>query len=222
MAVAREAGGCVTSGVARLQVGQHGKLKQGHEQHAMETYNRIRRAAEATASATCSRNKLGEWGAEVGRTPLDSGQRTAATTNPGSRCGWAGGGVKAGDHTRGRRTSSATTRVMTDTVHMHDLHATLLWLLGMRPQKKLEGFPPRRPRLPLLTEGRRVVKEIMRNRFFLARGGGASTPSILALLGGLCASASRPPDSVTGQPFRFSESAAIVANRFAGRISPAP
>ncbi len=75
------------------------------------------------------------WGGEFGRTTYSQGKLEA--TNYGrdhhGRCFtmWlAGGGVKPRHHVTARPTTSATTSSR-DPVHVHDLNATLLHLLGI-------------------------------------------------------------------------------------------
>ena len=70
------------------------------------------------------------WGGEFGRTPTIRGRRTAATTTATGFTMWlAGGGVKGG------MVHGATDEFGFDAVenrvHVHDLHATILHLLGL-------------------------------------------------------------------------------------------
>ena len=51
------------------------------------------------------------------------------TTRRDSQCGWAGGGVKAGY--RYGATDEYGYYAAEDKMHVHDLHATLLHLLGL-------------------------------------------------------------------------------------------
>ena len=73
------------------------------------------------------------WGGEFGRTPMVEQPAWAAAGrdhHPQAFTMWlAGGGVKAGLDLRARPTISASTSVE-DPVHVHDLHATMLHLLG--------------------------------------------------------------------------------------------
>ena len=77
------------------------------------------------------------WGGEFGRTPLTDGKKKEALGrdhNPSGFTMWlAGGGVKGGI-THGR-TDDFGYRAVEDKVHMHDLHATLLHLLGLNHEK---------------------------------------------------------------------------------------
>lgn len=70
------------------------------------------------------------WGGEFGRTPYSQSNGTGRDHNPGGFTVWlAGGGVKAG-HAHGS-TDEIGFQAVDGKVHMHDLHATLLHLLGL-------------------------------------------------------------------------------------------
>jgi hypothetical protein len=70
------------------------------------------------------------WGGEFGRTPYAERDGTGRDHNPGAFTVWlAGAGVRAG-HVHGV-TDDFGHRVVSGAVHMHDLHATILHLLGL-------------------------------------------------------------------------------------------
>jgi hypothetical protein len=74
------------------------------------------------------------WGGEFGRTPYAEKNGTGRDHNPGGFTVWlAGGGVKAG-HAHGK-TDEFGHLAVEDKVHMHDLHATILHLLGLDHEK---------------------------------------------------------------------------------------
>jgi arylsulfatase A-like enzyme len=74
------------------------------------------------------------WGGEFGRTPYAERNGTGRDHNPGGFTTWlAGGGVKAG-FAHGA-TDELGHLAVDGKVHMHDLHATLLHLLGMDHEK---------------------------------------------------------------------------------------
>jgi hypothetical protein len=74
------------------------------------------------------------WGGEFGRTPYAERNGTGRDHNPGGFTTWlAGGGVKAG-FAHGA-TDELGHMAVDGKVHMHDLHATLLHLLGMDHEK---------------------------------------------------------------------------------------
>ena len=69
------------------------------------------------------------WGGEFGRMPM-SESRKGRDHNPHGFCYWmAGGGVKGG--TIHGATDAVGLRALVDRVHVHDLHATILHLLGL-------------------------------------------------------------------------------------------
>ena len=69
------------------------------------------------------------WGGEFGRTPYSQG-KDGRDHNPNGFTVWlAGGGVKPG--IRYGATDEYGYRAVEDRVHMHDLHATVLHLLGL-------------------------------------------------------------------------------------------
>jgi hypothetical protein len=69
------------------------------------------------------------WGGEFGRTPMSEGT-TGRDHNPHGFCMWlAGGGVKGGQVIGG--TDAVGLRAEQDTAHVHDIHATILHLLGL-------------------------------------------------------------------------------------------
>jgi uncharacterized protein (DUF1501 family) len=90
-------------------------------------------------------NTLVVWGGEFGRTPLSDG-------SPGQAAGrnhhidayttWlAGGGVKGGQ-TVGQ-TDESGFRAVEDPVHVHDLHATILHLMGLDHKRLTYKFQGR-------------------------------------------------------------------------------
>jgi len=98
------------------------------------------------------------WGGEFGRTPLSQPSKGPAGRdhNPSGFTMWlAGGGVKGG-FSHGR-TDDFGYRAVEDKVHMHDLHATLLHLLGLDHEKLTYRYAGRDFRL---TD---VYGEIVRN-----------------------------------------------------------
>ncbi len=68
------------------------------------------------------------WGGEFGRTPMSEGN-TGRDHNPHGYCMWlAGGGVKRGQIVGA--TDAIGLRAAEDRMHIHDIHATILHLLG--------------------------------------------------------------------------------------------
>lgn len=99
------------------------------------------------------------WGGEFGRTPTSQGPDMNSRAHyPTAFTMWmAGGGVKGG-HIHGE-TDELGTAITRDRVHVHDLHATLLWLMGMDHEKLTYRYGGRDYRLTDVYG--KVVKEIM-------------------------------------------------------------
>jgi hypothetical protein len=98
------------------------------------------------------------WGGEFGRTPYAEKNGTGRDHNPGGFTVWlAGGGVKPG-FAYGA-TDEFGHLAVENKVHMHDLHATILHLMGLDHEKLTYRFDGRNFRLTDVHG--RVVKEIM-------------------------------------------------------------
>jgi hypothetical protein len=109
---------------------QHSNLTAGVRQNARDTDQ----ASAALVTDLKMRGLLDDtlviWGGEFGRTPMVQGGNDGRDHH--NRCFsiWlAGGGIKAG-HIFGQ-TDDFGFNVVADPVHVHDLHATLLHLLGL-------------------------------------------------------------------------------------------
>jgi uncharacterized protein (DUF1501 family) len=97
------------------------------------------------------------WGGEFGRMPMSEGGK-GRDHNPHGFCVWmAGGGVKGG--TTYGTTDAVGLRAEQDRVHVHDLHATVLHLLGLDHTRLTFPHNGREERLTE-TSGR-VIKEIL-------------------------------------------------------------
>ncbi len=98
------------------------------------------------------------WGGEFGRTPYAEKNGTGRDHNPGGFTVWlAGGGVKPGFAFGA--TDDFGHLAVTDKVHMHDLHATILHQLGLDHEKLTYRFDGRPFRLTDVSGD--VVKEIL-------------------------------------------------------------
>ena len=75
------------------------------------------------------------WGGEFGRTPTSQGPDMDSRAHyPTAFTMWmAGGGVKAG-HIHGE-TDELGLGIVSGRIHVHDLHATILWLMGLDHEK---------------------------------------------------------------------------------------
>jgi len=150
------------AGVRYIQVShsfkwdQHGNLRKGHEQNAKEVDKPIAGLLTDLAQRDLLKDTLVLWGGEFGRTPVVQG-KDGRDHNPQGFTMWlAGGGVKPG-FTYGA-TDEFGYYAVQDKVHMHDLHATLLWLLGLDHEKLTYRYAGRDFRLTDVHG--RVVKEI--------------------------------------------------------------
>jgi uncharacterized protein (DUF1501 family) len=107
---------------------QHSKL-QDHELHARATDKPVAALVADLKQRGLLEDTLVWWGGEFGRTPFAQG-RDGRDHNPGGFTVWlAGGGVKAG--LAYGKTDEFGHAALVDRVHMHDLHATILRLLGL-------------------------------------------------------------------------------------------
>ena len=112
---------------------QHSNLPK-HEQHA----RRVDRPISALLTDLKRRGLLEDtlvwWGSEFGRTPYSQSNGTGRDHNPSGFTMWlAGGGVKPGI-TYGS-TDEFGHQAVENKVHMHDMHATILHLLGIDHEK---------------------------------------------------------------------------------------
>jgi len=108
---------------------QHGNLTAGVKQNALDTD----KASAALVKDLKQRGLLDDtlvvWGGEFGRTPMVQGGNDGRDHHNRCFSVWlAGGGVKPG-YTHGE-TDEFGFNVLSDLVHVHDLNATLLHLLG--------------------------------------------------------------------------------------------
>ena len=108
---------------------QHGNLKGGHSSNAMEVDQPIAGLLKDLKTRGLLDDTLVLWGGEFGRTPVAQGT-DGRDHNPQGFSMWlAGGGIRGG-LTYGK-TDDYGYYAVEDKVHFHDLHATMLHLLGM-------------------------------------------------------------------------------------------
>lgn len=114
---------------ANVQWDQHSKLREGHEKNAREVDKPIAGLLTDLKARGLLEDTLVWWGGEFGRTPTAQGT-DGRDHNPEGFTHWlAGGGVKGG-FTYGS-TDDYGYYAAEDKVHLHDLHATILHLLGL-------------------------------------------------------------------------------------------
>jgi hypothetical protein len=121
----------ITHSNTEVQWDQHGNLRKGHEQNAAEVDRPIAGLLRDLKSRGLLDDTLVLWGGEFGRTPTCQGAgHDGRDHNPEGFTMWlAGGGVKTGIQYGATDEYGYYSAV--DKVHIHDLHATLLHLLGL-------------------------------------------------------------------------------------------
>jgi hypothetical protein len=112
---------------------QHGDLRNGHGNNAKEVDKPIAGLLKDLKARGLLEDTLVWWGGEFGRTPTAQGD-DGRDHNPHGFSMWlAGGGVKPG--TVYGATDDYGYYAVENKVHIHDLHATILHLLGLNHEK---------------------------------------------------------------------------------------
>ncbi|MCI0541260.1 MAG: DUF1501 domain-containing protein [Verrucomicrobiales bacterium] len=136
---------------------QHSNLPK-HADHARAVDKPIAGLLADLARRGLLEDTLVWWGSEFGRTPYAEKNGTGRDHNPGGFTVWlAGGGVKPG--MAFGATDEFGHLAVQDKVHMHDLHATLLYLLGLDHEKLTYRYDGRDFRLTDVHG--RIVNEII-------------------------------------------------------------
>ncbi len=135
---------------------QHSNMGK-HAEHAKAVDKPVAGLLADLAQRGLLEDTLVWWGGEFGRTPFSQG-KDGRDHNPRGFTVWlAGGGVKAG-YAHGS-TDEIGHHAVRDKVHMHDLHATILHLLGLDHEKLTYRYAGRDFRLTDVAG--RVVNEII-------------------------------------------------------------
>ncbi|HEX7376708.1 MAG TPA: DUF1501 domain-containing protein [Pirellulales bacterium] len=120
---------CCPPGASNGTWDQHGNLKAGHEKNALDT-------DQAIAGLLCDLKQRGlleetlvVWAGEFGRTPHSSG-RDGRDHHPEGFSVWLAGGGAKGGVVYGA-TDELGMQAVENVCTIHDLHATLLYLLGI-------------------------------------------------------------------------------------------
>ncbi len=112
---------------------QHGDLRHGHTTNAKEVDKPIAGLLRDLKARGLLQDTLVLWGGEFGRTPTAQGD-DGRDHNPHGYTMWmAGGGVKPG--TIYGATDDYGYYAVENKMHVHDLHATILHLMGMEHKK---------------------------------------------------------------------------------------
>lgn len=125
---------------------QHGNLAGGVKQNALDTDQPSAALIKDLKQRGLLKDTIVIWGGEFGRTPMVQGGNDGRDHHNRCFSVWlAGGGIKAG-HTHGE-TDEFGFNGVADRVHVHDLHATLLHLLGFDHTRLTYRFQGRDYRL---------------------------------------------------------------------------
>jgi hypothetical protein len=112
---------------------QHGKLKKGHEKNAFDTDQAIAGLIQDLKARGLLDETLVLWAGEFGRSPHATGRDGRDHHHEGFTVWLAGGGVRGG--TVYGATDEMGMKAVENVVTMHDLHATILHLLGLDHEK---------------------------------------------------------------------------------------
>src|SRR5262245_12379482 len=119
----------VTHSDSYVQWDQHSKLKEGHTKNAREVDRPIAALLRDLKGRGLLEDTLVLWGGEFGRTPTAEGS-DGRDHNPEGFTMWlAGGGVKTA--IKYGATDDYGYYAIDRKMHIHDLHATILYLLGL-------------------------------------------------------------------------------------------
>ena len=135
----------------------HRDLEKGMTQHCLETERPIAGLLTDLKQRGLLDDTLVLWGGEFGRPPILNKTLGRDHNARGFTMWMAGGGVKGG--LRHGATDETGMTAMEDKVHLHDIHATLLHLIGLDHERLTYRYAGRDFRLTDVHG--RVVKEIL-------------------------------------------------------------
>jgi uncharacterized protein (DUF1501 family) len=136
---------------------QHGGLKEGHEKNSLATDRPIAALLTDLQQRGLFDDTLVVWGGEFGRTPTVQGSNGRDHNPQGFTVWLAGGGVQRG--LAYGETDDYGYHAAVDRVHVHDLHATILHLLGLDHERLTYRYAGRDFRLTDVAG--RVVKDVL-------------------------------------------------------------
>jgi hypothetical protein len=135
----------------------HNDLDKNHARHCLETDVPIAGLLTDLKARGLLDSTLVVWGGEFGRTPFNE-KGNGRDHNPWGFTMWmAGGGTKPG--TVIGRTDDLGLRAVERPVHVHDIHATILWCLGL-DHVRVTYLHNGRSERPTIVSGE-VVKEAL-------------------------------------------------------------
>jgi hypothetical protein len=108
---------------------QHGDLKKGHERNAMVTDQAVAALIKDLKQRGMLKDTLVVWSGEFGRTPHSAGTDGRDHHPEGFSCFMAGGGAKPG--IAYGATDEMGMNAVENVATFHDLHATMLHLMGL-------------------------------------------------------------------------------------------
>ena len=123
----------VTHSDDKVQWDQHGDLRKGHAKNAREVDRPIAGLLKDLKGRGLLKDTLVLWGGEFGRTPTAENADGREHHPFGFTMWLAGAGVKGGI-VHGA-TDEFGWHAVRDKVHVHDLHATILHLMGLDHEK---------------------------------------------------------------------------------------
>jgi hypothetical protein len=148
----------VTHSDSMVQWDQHSNLLEGHTKNAREVDKPIAGLLRDLKSRGLLEDTLVLWGGEFGRTPTVQGNANGRDHNPEGFTMWlAGGGVRGG--MKYGATDDYGYFATEQPVHIHDLHATILHLLGLDHERLTYRYAGRDFRLTDVAG--HVVQDIM-------------------------------------------------------------
>ncbi len=128
----------------------HSNIEQNHGDRFRETDKPIAGLLKDLKSRGLLDETLVVWGGEFGRTPM-SEKGNGRDHNPTGFTMWmAGGGVKGGQVIGA--TDEMGLHAVEERLHVHDLHATILWLMGLENLRLTYSYKGR-PENPTVNEG---------------------------------------------------------------------
>lgn len=136
---------------------QHSNLPK-HAEHARAVDQPIGALMADLKQRGLLEDTLVWWGGEFGRTPYSEKNGTGRDHNPSGFTVWLAGGGVASGRTIGRTDEFGHTAIE-NKIHMHDLHATMLHLMGLDHERLTFEYAGRNFRLTDVHG--RVVKELM-------------------------------------------------------------
>ena len=138
----------------------HGDIKKNHEKNARETDKPIAALIKDLKQRGMLARTLVVYMGEFGRTPDTPGDQETPGRDHNTRCQsmWFAGGGSQGGSIIGT-TDDIGHKAVEDIYHMHDVHATILHLMGLNDMRLTYYFAGRNRRLTDL--GGRLIKQVL-------------------------------------------------------------